>query len=886
MVTFAANTECTDLFAKRFEALTGNPPFPWQECLFLWFVSEKLPPKDVSLPTGTGKTSIMAIWLLALAKKLSEDSRQNSIPRRLIWAVNRRVVVDQATNEVELIRRRVNDPSIVELEPIRSALKKLSGENSGEILGISTLRGQFEDNAEWRGDPSRPAVIVGTVDMIGSRLLFSGYGVGFKAKPLHAGFLGQDVLLVHDEAHLEPAFQKLLITIYEEQKRCGDFGKFHVMALSATSRANNGAFGLTEVEKDVPNEMPHSSEAPLHVIWRRQGAKKQISLHIVQEKLADDIAAAALKFADEQCAVLIFARTVEDVETIAGRLESKKQRVQRLTGTHRGWERDELVNRDPIFARFLRQAQPATGTVYLVCTSAGEVGVNISADHLICDLSPFDSMVQRFGRVNRFGVRDDTQIHIFHPAEADFKMDDELDCRRQKTLTLLKKLYGNGSPKGIGQLMNDEDCQAAFTPLPTILPATDILFDAWVLTAIKGKLPGRPPVEPYLHGVSDEPPETRVAWREEVGVVTGDLLKQNPPRDLLEDYPLKPHEWLRDRSDRVHKRLSKLAERLREKSERVPVWLLADDGSVEELTLEKVASSKKERIENCTVLLPPTAGGLKDGMLNGDSDSTGDEDVADKWPTTDRPQPRIRVQDGSPQPVDKIKTMRLIRTIDTDPRDEEESEEDEAAGRRYWHWYELPKAADNDGSERDKRAVEWQVHTDDVVGNATRIVEILPLSEELRKAIKLAAKFHDLGKRRPQFQRIIGNVNTNTLLAKSGRKKQPYTLNNHFRHEFSSLLDIQKESDFLEMNEDMKEVVLHLVAAHHGRGRPYFPAEEAYDPEATNEMNSIVAGLVPQRFARLQRKFGRWGLAYLESLLRAADYAASANPSAFWEGER
>ena len=75
----------------------------------------------------------------------------------------------------------------------------------------------------------------------------------------------------------------------------------------------------------------------------------------MNETLADDIVAKALKFADEKCAVLIFARTVEDVETIAGRLESKKQQVQRLTGTLRGWERDQLVNNDddPIFSRFL-----------------------------------------------------------------------------------------------------------------------------------------------------------------------------------------------------------------------------------------------------------------------------------------------------------------------------------------------------------------------------------------------------------------------------------------------------------------------------------------------------------------------------------------------------
>ncbi len=42
---------------------------------------------------------------------------------------------------------------------------------------------------------------------------------------------------------------------------------------------------------------------------------------------------------------------------------------------------------------------------------------------------------------------------------------------------------------------------------------------------------------------------------------------------------------------------------------------------------------------------------------------------------------------------------------------------------------------------------------------------------------------------------------------------------------------------------------------------------------------ALIASEVPRRFARLQRKYGRWGLAYLESLLRAADYAASAAPS-------
>ena len=146
-----------------------------------------------------------------------------------------------------------------------------------------------------------------------------------------------------------------------------------------------------------------------------------------------------------------------------------------LTGTLRGLERDALV-KEPIFQRFLPESNrnkdvtPTPGTVYLVCTSAGEVGVNISADHAVRDLSTFESMTQRFGRVNRFGDRDDTCIDIVYLGRKDKNgklQVDELDKRRQKTLELLKQLNGDASPAALGKL----DQRPVSPPSPRLPPS-------------------------------------------------------------------------------------------------------------------------------------------------------------------------------------------------------------------------------------------------------------------------------------------------------------------------------------------------------------------------------------------------------------------------------
>ncbi|MEX2118176.1 MAG: type I-U CRISPR-associated helicase/endonuclease Cas3 [Pirellulales bacterium] len=853
-------------FVGAFAALTGkSAPFPWQRALFEEFVKGKLPP-SCNVPTGLGKTAVIPIWLIALA------NQPQNVPRRLVYVVNRRTVVDQATREAEAVRERLGD-----VPALFDGLSRLCAVRCKPPLAISTLRGQFADNREWSWDPARPAIIVGTVDMIGSRLLFSGYRCGFKSRPLHAGFLGQDTLLVHDEAHLEPAFQELLKSIENEQKRSGDFRPLRVMELTATSRGRSEQFGLTDEEK----------EGKVPEVRKRMQAKKTIRLHGCddEKKVAEQIADLALAHRHSGQAILVFVRTVDDVNKIATRLKKDKERFELLTGTLRGKERDKLVE-SPVFRRFMPNAKPDSTTVYLVCTSAGEVGINISADHLVCDLTPFESMVQRFGRVNRFGDGD-ARIDIAHPVS--FDGDEPLEIARARTLNLLDQLRGDASPAALSEVPA-ADRQAAFTPTPQVLPTSEILFDAWTLTSIappltKEPLPGRPRVTDYLHGVPNgwQPPETYVAWRREVEILDVEILLKHKPEDLLEDYPLKPHELLRDRTSRVFERLEAIATRLAERLDRpgsLRAWVIDPDGDVAMVPLERLIARDRQRrpifnLAECTVVLSPSAGGLENGMLDGDSPLA--DDVADEWYDESGQPRRERVIVEAGTELRRTDGMRLVRNIPLNPPTDDEAEALDEQPAREWRWYVRPRSADDDGSKTAMKAVALQVHLSDVERVAAAIAAALQLPEKLRTALLFAARLHDTGKDRPLWQRSIGNPGA-SVLAKSGNRRPP-DIATPYRHEFGSVLDIDGNSEFLSLDSETQDLVLHLIAAHHGRGRPHFPRDELYDPGHAETAWHDIARAIPKRFARLQSKYGRWGLAYLESLLRAADAEASVNPS-------
>ena len=299
--------------------------------------------------------------------------------------------------------------------------------------------------------------------------------------------------------------------------------------------------------------------------------------------------------------------------------------------------------------------------------------------------------------MNRFGSGD-ARIEIVYAERSNASpAESELSQRRERTLTLLQMLSQrpdgrfDASPASLERLPADER-QAAFTPPPTILPVSEILFDAWALTSVQGKMPGRPPVADWLHGIAEwEPSQTYVAWRSEVGLINEELQDADPPEDLLEDYPLKPHELLRDTTRRVSEHLAKIAERHPD----LPAWVVDSNGVISVRKLDEVVSRdnpKKDMLDlgDYTVLLPPGAGGLgAKGMLDGNAafDDQREYDVADKWlDEKDRPR-RCRMWDSDIAPDG----MRQVRVIDTKPEADDEADEARAPVRRRWQWYVRPR---------------------------------------------------------------------------------------------------------------------------------------------------------------------------------------------------
>lgn len=927
------------LFDASFKAITGHAPLRWQGRLVSALLENRIP-NAVDLPTGLGKTSVIAIWLIALAAQTVNGSP--SLPRRLVYVVDRRTVVDQATYVAEQMRGSLRDERLAAgggpLASVRAALAGLciDPDDGASPLAISTLRGEHADNREWQADPARAAIIVGTIDMIGSRLLFEGYGVSRRMRPFHAGLLGQDTLLIHDEAHLSPAFGALVRTIAATQQGQGGRRALRVMELSATQRATSEGetFALDDDDR-------RESEVCLRI-----GAPKTLRLEPSPGDRSAGVAAMvdrALAYGDAQKRIAVYVRSPKDAREIAAALakQAGKDNVALLTGTIRGRERDRLTKSE-LFRNFRPAARrdPPASTQYLVATSAGEVGVDLDADHSVCDLTTLDSMIQRLGRVNRLG-RGAATAHVFELPRKGSKEDEpgDLDRRIAATKDALNSaaLPDGGidaSPDALRRLLDrlgDEGIARCFSLRPRTAPLTDILLDTWSLTRAES-LPGRPPVARWLHGVERDQPELRVAWRDEVDEAAG--ADSRVLKTLYDKHPINSREHLRGPLGEVLAELKKLAKHKtgqdsEEAGRSIPAILVPASGDPLAGALADLIERHEMRLAEATIVLPPRAGGLDEqGMLDAAEPyrdrATMPYDVADDalaadgaetekdadtglrrarvlllWNAENERWSARRLGSGNLVDLDSaigdarrrrdiidaiLKCLRgmalkawlvLARDDDGEPRkvlvllaparSAELAEDDPAAA---------PK------EQQLAEHLDWAHDQAEHIVRKTGLIAAWP---SVAEAVVLAARLHDLGKNRAGWQKAIGHPPPREAQAsasgwmpwaKSGRRGFDDSACGSYRHEFGSLREAADDPVIRDHPE--RDLILHLIASHHGWARPHFePDHWDIADGVTDDENAAVAADAMRRFARLQRRFGHWGLAWLEALMRSADYAAS-----------
>jgi CRISPR-associated endonuclease/helicase Cas3 len=668
------------------------------------------------------------------------------------------------------------------------------------------------------------------------------------------------------------------------------------LELSATTLDNNcKVFSLEE--EDGGDE----------IVQQRLDAKKELYLHEVgKNDLVKKMAEQAKKHEVTSSKVLIYVRSPESAQKIADELVKELgsrslSRIRLLTGTMRGHERDRLVRQDPVYRTFLNHDLKVPDTVYLVSTSAGEVGIDLDADHLVSDLTTLDSMIQRLGRVNRRGGEKrvamvDIVVQQAEEKEGEEKKEDRFDQAAKVTLAVLRRLppnddeVPNASPRSLRELLNglnDNEKITAFAPKPAMQNLTDIMLDAWSFTSIMKSMPGRPDLAPFLHGLTNDPPETYIVWRKEVTLLEAAGVDGEPLSDWFRACRIEAHELLRDRTDRVRKALQDLLKNHRKEDtyRDFPVILLDERGNAERRYLSGIVE-KECKLDYRTVVLPIEAGGLKAeyGMLDGNAveHQAVEVDVADTPTDKDGEIQRERWLFIKTEDSDRWERLLTGETMQTPPAGLRETEavtlqeapegaEGEAEVRRLMLMAGMQRAA-SQSPETSKIRQTLGQHTGNIKRHIESITQALRLDPWLGNTLVAAALRHDNGKARQVWQRFACNPDSANPLAKSTKFLHGRTLGG-YRHEFGSLMEAAMDL----RDHPERELILHLIAAHHGWARPHFEptAPDNTDNTYTTEDNESAAIEVLRRFGQLQQRFGRWGLAWLEALLRCADIAAS-----------
>lgn len=527
-------------FAEFFEHVHQRPPFPWQARLADKVLSEGRWPSLLDLPTGVGKTSAIDVALFALA------SRPDAFPRRILLVVDRRVVVDQGADHARKIRASLKEATAGAAGAVARSLRALFGGGEEEDpFTVAVLRGGMPRDEAWTHRPDRPVVALSTVDQVGSRLLFRGYGVSPRMAPVHAGLLGNDTLILLDEVQLSTAFADTLRALHRRwrpwhgKQNGGTLpDRWGVVRMSATplgdDEQDDEAFQLGDEDRRHP------------VLAQRLGARKLTTTQLVAvsgdaERRAERFAAAAAEAARAHLlsgagAVAVVVNRVDTARRVHGILYAEARGdfdVALLTGRMRPLDRLEILGDSEAAGSLAsriaagRTREAGARPLVVVATQCIEAGADFDFDAMVTECASLDALRQRLGRLNRLGEVDVTRCALL--ARSDQVKPDADDPIYGRALAatwhwLVTRSEIAGAEEGVDlgisafpELPDDPKEFAALCSAvvraPILLPAH---LDTWAQTNPRPE--PDPDVALWLHGPRRETKEVQIVWRADLDV--------------------------------------------------------------------------------------------------------------------------------------------------------------------------------------------------------------------------------------------------------------------------------------------------------------------------------------------------------------------------------
>jgi CRISPR-associated endonuclease/helicase Cas3 len=496
-------------------------PYRWQRRIAAELAGGRLP-AILEAPTGAGKTTLIEAFLFALGWQLAHGER--TLPLRLFWIVDRRSVVDQAFAHASAVARRIGTATGGD-DMLTAVRRALASPRARPRVGAVADPMDDVQCQRWRGAtglrpttlrPDIPAIVCSTVDQVGSRLLFRGYGVGRGSRPVDAALVGTDSLIVVDEAHIAQPFVETAERAAAIQRAAvAHPGRpLHVMRVSATLGAPTG--GADDGAARFRLTSDELAEPPLA---RRIDAQKRVRVGRMSRTRVSGLVAAAHDLAESAALVGVVANTVGEARKVHAEL-SKRHAALLLIGPARSLDREALLSAVPG-----RSERVSREPLFVVATQTIEVGVDLDFDALASSCAPLDALAQRLGRLDRAGAVGVTDAVVVH-SEEECRVYGGVTASTWKLLT--ERAAEDGSidlgPRRVSELLAEltADERAA-----VLMPERNApLLAPWVVDALtwtSDEPAPSPRIDVFLHGDSAEPSaDVSVVWRSDLADLPSD----------------------------------------------------------------------------------------------------------------------------------------------------------------------------------------------------------------------------------------------------------------------------------------------------------------------------------------------------------------------------